>query len=81
MLHHCHSSIKTSYEDIGSSSTQIGDRNILLTNGVMFFNASSYSGGEGNGNNYERSWQKIYSKRYDLFYHKKVFLIHKINFI
>ena len=39
MLHHCHSCIKTSYEDIGnssnSSSIQIGDRSILLTNGVI----------------------------------------------
>ena len=39
MLHHCHSSIKTSYEDIGSSSSsssiQISDRNKLLTNGVI----------------------------------------------
>jgi hypothetical protein len=36
MLHHCHNSIKTSYEDIGSSSSiQIGDRNKLPTNGVI----------------------------------------------
>lgn len=40
------SSIKTFYEDISSNNSQSGDRNILLTNGVMFFNGSSYSGVE-----------------------------------
>ncbi len=37
------SSIKVSYEDISSQSS---DANILLTNGVMLFNASSYTGDE-----------------------------------
>jgi hypothetical protein len=38
-------SIKTTYESLGSDS-QNSDRNVLLDNGVMFFNVSSIAGGE-----------------------------------
>ena len=38
-------SIKTTYESLGSDS-QSADRDVLLDNGVMFFNVSSTAGGE-----------------------------------
>jgi hypothetical protein len=44
-LINCNDSIKTTYESLGSDS-QNSDRNVLLDNGVMFFNVSSTAGGE-----------------------------------